>query len=176
MTKTIVLGNGCFWCTEAIYQQVRGVVSVEPGYSGGSVPDPAYEQVSSGSTGHAECAKIEYNEDDVSFNDLIEVFFGTHDPTTKNRQGNDVGTQYRSVIFYSTEEEKQIVEKVIKELNNSNAYGAPVVTEVKSFEVFYPAEDYHKNFYQNNPNQPYCQFVVSPKLKKFKEKFAQLAK
>jgi peptide-methionine (S)-S-oxide reductase len=176
MTKTIVLGNGCFWCTEAIYQQVRGVVSVEPGYSGGSVSNPTYEQVSSGRTGHAECSKIEYNSDEVSFEDLIEVFFGTHDPTTKDRQGNDVGTQYRSIIFFNTPEEKEIVEKIIKELNDNNAYGAPIVTELKPFESFFPAEDYHKNFYQNNPNQAYCQYVVSPKLRKFKEKFTKLAK
>lgn len=174
--KTLVLGNGCFWCTEAIYQQVKGVISVEPGYSGGATKNPTYEQVSGGSTGHAECARIEYDPEQVSYEDLIQVFFGTHDPTTKDRQGNDVGTQYRSIIFYTSEEEKQVVEKIIDELNHNNAYGKPVVTEVKAFEIFYPAEDYHKNYYANNSSQAYCQFVISPKLKKFKEKFASLAK
>lgn len=174
--KTLVLGNGCFWCTEAIFQQVRGVVAVEPGYAGGQTENPSYEQVSSGSTGHAEVAKIDYDPVQISFEELLEVFFATHDPTTKDRQGNDVGTQYRSVIFYQTEEEKTSAESLIAKLNADNTYGKPVVTEVAALTKYYPAEDYHKNYYNNNTQAPYCQVVISPKLKKFKEKYTSLLK
>lgn len=175
-SETIVFGGGCFWCTEAVFKMLKGVSSVLPGYSGGSVPNPTYEQVCSGNTGHAECTKLQFNPDEVSLRDLLTVFFGSHDPTTLNRQGADTGTQYRSVIFYTTEEQKKVSEDFIEEINNSNVQGDKVVTEVLPLQVFYPAESYHRDYFERNPEMAYCQVVINPKLDKIKEKFAQLLK
>lgn len=173
-TRVIVFGGGCFWCTEAVFAMLKGVISVQPGYAGGNVPNPTYEQVCNGDTSHAEVIKIEYDPAQVSLETLLTVFFASHDPTTKDRQGSDVGTQYRSIILYSDQEQKDITEKFIADLNNSSEKGIPITTEVRLLEKFYPAEDYHKNYYQNNKNQAYCQVVINPKLKKVQEKFANL--
>jgi peptide-methionine (S)-S-oxide reductase len=170
-----VFGGGCFWCTEAIFKMLKGVESVTPGYTGGTVPNPTYEQVCTGDTGHAEAVRIEYDSSLVSFENLMTVFFGTHDPTTKNRQGNDVGTQYRSAIFYSTDSQKVEAEKFIVELN-ARPGGAPIVTEVSPLTIFYPAEDYHKDYFSNHSYAPYCQLVINPKLEKVQQKFASLLK
>ncbi|MBI4137202.1 peptide-methionine (S)-S-oxide reductase MsrA [Candidatus Roizmanbacteria bacterium] len=164
--QTIVLASGCFWCTEALLKRVNGVMKVTSGYSGGWKENPTYEEVCAGKTGHAEATQVEYDPDVVSFENLLNVFFKTFDPTEKNRQGNDVGPQYRSAIFYYTEEQKQIAEKVLEELNKSGQYDKPIVTEVTKFTHFYPAEDYHQNFYENNQNHPYCRAVIDPKLHK----------
>ncbi len=169
--QTAIFGGGCFWCTEAVYQQFKGVTSVMPGYSGGEKPNPTYQDICSGRTGHAEVAKIEYDPAVISYRDLLTVFFAVHDPTTLNRQGNDVGTQYRSVIFTTSDEQKREAEQFIKEIDEP---GSKVVTEVKPLEKFYEAEDYHRNYYQNNKDQPYCQMVISPKLEKLKDKFYNL--
>ncbi len=169
-----VFAGGCFWCTEAVFQKLRGVKSVLPGYSGGSVQEPTYEQVSGGATGHAEAIKFEYDPSQISYRDLLEVFFATHDPTTLNRQGNDVGPQYRSTIFYADENQKVEAEKIIKELAEAKAYPDPIVTSVERLEKFWEAEDYHKNYYERNQGAPYCQLVINPKIKNFKEKFASL--
>lgn len=169
-----VFGGGCFWCTEAVFQKLRGVKSVTPGYAGGLVENPTYEQVSNGDTGHAEVIKFEYDPDKISYRDLLEVFFATHDPTTLNRQGNDVGTQYRSVIFYANEEQKLEASKIVQELTAEHAYSQSIVTAIEPLTKFYEAEDYHKNYYERNQGQPYCQVVINPKIKKFKEKFASL--
>jgi peptide-methionine (S)-S-oxide reductase len=174
--ETIIFGGGCFWCTEAVFKMLKGVISVEPGYAGGTVPNPTYEQICNGDTGHAEVIKIEYDPATVSLNNLLTIFFASHDPTTKDRQGNDVGTQYRSVIFYQNSAQKDICEKFIKQLNDSSEMGAPIVTTVESLKEFYPAEDYHKNYYENNKQQGYCQVVINPKLKKVQQKFAELLK
>lgn len=155
---------------------LNGVLSIEPGYAGGSKENPTYEEVSKGETGHAEAIKIEYQPDIISLEDLLAVFFATHDPTTKNRQGNDVGEQYKSIILYTTEKQKELSEKFIKELNESRELGKPAVTEVRPLDRFYPAEDYHKNYYENNKSQPYCQVIINPKLRKVQEKFAELLK
>jgi len=171
--KNAVFGGGCFWCTEAIFKMLKGVVSVMPGYAGGETLNPTYQSVSSGETGHAEVTKIEYDADLISFSDLLTVFFATHDPTTPNRQGNDVGTQYRSIILFSNEEQKGEAEKFIGELRED---GEKIVTEVKKLDKFYPAEDYHRNYFENNPNQPYCQLIIEPKIEKLKEKFYDLLK
>jgi len=165
------LGSGCFWCTEAVFQRLEGVTLVESGYSGGKIHNPSYEQVSSGTSGHAEVTQITYDPSKVSFDDLLQVFWKTHDPTTLNRQGNDVGTQYRSVIFYHDEKQKQLAEKYRKELNASNAWKDPIVTEISPFTVFYKAEDYHQNYYNENRYKPYCMFVIGPKLDKFEKVF-----
>jgi peptide-methionine (S)-S-oxide reductase len=176
--KTAVFGGGCFWCVEAVFKMLKGVISVSPGYAGGTPPasgrNPTYDEVSSGTTGHAEVAKIEYNPSEISFNDLLTVFFVSHDPTTLTRQGNDVGTQYRSIILYSDDEQKTEAEKFIKNLNDSSKEGAPVITEIKPLEKFYEAEDYHKNYYENHKEAPYCQIVINPKLEKVKKEFAAL--
>lgn len=172
--QTAVFANGCFWCTEAVFSALKGVKSVMPGYTGGSLKSPSYEQVSNGNTGHVEAIKIEYDPSIITYDDLLAVFFNTHDPTTLNRQGNDVGTQYRSAIFYTNDEEKQKAETLIKELNDSHAYDKPVVTEVKPVTEFYDAEYYHRDYYKNNSDQPYCQIVIAPKLEKLQKKFARL--
>lgn len=172
--ETVVFGGGCFWCTEAVFKILRGVVSVLPGYAGGTTDNPTYDDVSSGKTGHAESVKIEYDPKMVKYEDLLTVFFGSHDPTTLNRQGNDVGTQYRSVVFYTTPEQKEKTENFIRNINNSNSSGAPVVTEIKSLVKFYEAENYHKDYFAKNPGNPYCQVVINPKLEKVQEKFASL--
>ncbi len=172
--ETIVFGGGCFWCTEAVFKMMKGVVSVLPGYSGGKNPNPTYEQICSGNTGHAEVVKIEYNSDIVKFRDLLTIFFGSHDPTTLNRQGNDVGTQYRSVIFYTNNEQKKESEDFIKEINKSNKVGSPIVTEVQPLDKFYEAENYHKNYFENNQSNPYCEVIINPKLEKVQKRFANL--
>ncbi len=169
--ETATFGMGCFWCTEAIFQELKGVVSVTPGYAGGHVKNPTYEQVCAGNTGHTEVAQIVYDPKQISFEELLEVFFQVHDPTTLNRQGGDVGYQYRSVIFYHNDTQKNSAEKIKKELNDQNVFGKPVVTAIEPFINFYPAEDYHKNYFRQNPNKPYCQFVIKPKVEKFEKIF-----
>ncbi|WP_319228818.1 peptide-methionine (S)-S-oxide reductase MsrA [Draconibacterium orientale] len=165
------LGGGCFWCTEAIYLELKGVIDVKPGYSGGHVKNPTYKQVCEGTTGHAEVVQITFDPEVVSFSEILEVFFMTHDPTTLNRQGNDVGPQYRSAIFYHNEEQKEVAERVINLFEKEEVYSRPIVTDVTEFEKFYIAEDYHINYYARNKTQGYCQFVVAPKLEKFKKIF-----
>lgn len=170
------LGSGCFWCTEAVFDRLKGVISVVSGYSGGKVENPTYDQVCSGSTGHAEVIQIQYNSDEISFPELLEVFWKTHDPTTLNRQGADVGTQYRSVIFYHTEEQREIAEKYKSELDSAGVFDKPIVTEITKFEKFYPAEKYHQNYYDDNPAQPYCSFIITPKIEKLKRFFNEKLK
>ncbi len=169
-------GAGCFWCVEAVFQSLKGVNKVQSGYSGGTVKNPSYKEVCTGRTGHAEVVQITYNPQQISFAQLLEVFFSTHDPTTLNRQGADTGTQYRSSIFYHNEEQKRLSELAIKAANESDNWVAPVVTEITAFEVFYPAEDYHDNYYNLNGDNPYCHAVITPKLDKFKKKFSELLK
>ena len=169
--ETATLGGGCFWCTEAVYKELKGVVDVKPGYSGGHVINPSYEEVCTGTTGHAEVAQITFDAEVTSFSDILEVFFMTHDPTTLNRQGNDVGTQYRSAIFYHSEDQKQMAEKIIKLFEQEKIYNRPIVTEVTPFSKFYPAEKYHEDYFEKNPDQPYCQYVIVPKIEKFRKIF-----
>ncbi len=171
-----VFGGGCFWCTEAVFKMMKGVSSVLPGYSGGSTVNPTYDQVCTGKTGHAEVIKIEYDPSQVRYEDLLTVFFGSHDPTTLNRQGNDVGTQYRSVIFYTTSVQKEVAEKFIAEINASNKDGATVVTEVAPLGIFYEAENYHHDYFTSHPGNPYCEVIINPKLEKVKKNFANLLK
>lgn len=170
--KTATFGSGCFWCTEAIFQKLKGVLSVTPGYSGGKRENPSYDQVCSGATGHAEVIHIQYDQDKFSYEELLEVFWKTHDPTTLNRQGADIGTQYRSVIFYHDENQKELAEKYKDKLDKSRIFDKPIVTEISPFQKFYPAEKYHQDYYNNNPAQPYCSFVITPKLAKFEKIFA----
>jgi peptide-methionine (S)-S-oxide reductase len=174
--QTAIFGGGCFWCTEAIFQRLRGVMSVTSGYSGGHVPNPTYEQVSAGDTGHAEAIKINFDPNQISYRDLVNVFMATHDPTAKDRQGNDAGPQYRSTIFYMNQDQKKQAEDYIKKLNREQIFGKPIVTEINSFDKFYEAESYHKNYYNQNSDKPYCQFVINPKIAKLKAKFAPLLK
>ena len=162
-----VFGAGCFWCIEAIFGQLKGVTKVISGYTGGNIENPTYEQICSGTTGHAEVCKIIYNQKIISFETLIKVFFENHDPTTLNKQGNDSGTQYRSAIFYINDKQKELSDKFKKLLNNSKEFNGKIVTEITKLDVFYKAEDYHQNYYTKNPNQPYCLFVIKPKLDKF---------
>jgi len=169
--ETATLGGGCFWCTEAVYLRMIGVEKVTPGYSGGHIKNPAYREVTTGRTGHAEVVQIVFDPKVVSFNDILEVFFATHDPTTLNRQGADIGTQYRSAIFYHSDAQKKAAENYILQLEREGIYDRPVVTEVTAFTNFYEAEDYHKNYFDNNKNQPYCQYVVAPKVEKFSKLF-----
>jgi peptide-methionine (S)-S-oxide reductase len=171
-----IFGAGCFWCVEAVFQDLKGVYKVESGYSGGTVKNPTYEEVCTGTTGHAEVTRIEYNPKEISFEFLLSVFFKTHDPTTLNRQGADQGTQYRSVIFYTSPEQKEIAERIINQLNKEKAYSNPIVTEVSKFEKFYKAEDYHQDYFTNNPNQGYCRFVIQPKVEKFRKVFKDYLK
>lgn len=172
--QSAVFAGGCFWCTEAVFQKLRGVKSVLPGYAGGEKTNPTYEQVSMGNTGHAEVIKFEYDPSEISYNDLLSVFFATHDPTQLNRQGADVGTQYRSAIFYADDRQKQQAQEFINQLEKDKVYDAPIVTTLEPLTQFYEAEDYHKNYFARNQEQPYCQVVINPKLKKLKEKFASL--
>ncbi len=173
--RTATFAGGCFWCTEAVFSELEGVERLLPGYTGGTVPHPTYEQVCTGETGHAEAVEITYRPDRISYRDLLVVFFTTHDPTTKNRQGGDVGTQYRSSVFYRTPEEKATVEAVVRELGTEKVFRHPVVTEIVQFTTFYPAEEYHRDYYRRNPERGYCQAVIAPKLAKFrKEHAAQL--
>jgi peptide-methionine (S)-S-oxide reductase len=175
-TELTTLGGGCFWCTEAVFLEMKGVEKVVPGYSGGHIKNPAYREVTTGRTGHAEVVQITFDPDVTSFSEILEVFFMTHDPTTLNRQGNDIGTQYRSAIFYHNETQKRTAEKVIELFEQEKVYDDPIVTEVTPFETFYLAEDYHHNYFEKNPNQPYCQFVVAPKVEKFKKIFREKQK
>jgi peptide-methionine (S)-S-oxide reductase len=169
-----VFGGGCFWCTEAVFKMLRGVSSVLPGYSGGKMKYPTYAEVSMGDTGHAECTKVEFDPSLIGYRDLLTVFFGSHDPTSLNRQGADVGTQYRSVIFYTTEDQKKIAEDFIKEINDSNKLGKKVVTEVLPLVAFYEAEKYHKDYYERNKDEAYCEIVINPKLEKVVKEFGNL--
>jgi len=170
------LGGGCFWCTEAVYLELKGVVDVKPGYSGGHIKNPSYREVSNETTGHAEVVQITFDPAIVSYTEILEVFFVTHDPTTLNRQGNDVGTQYRSAIFYHSEQQKQTALKVVELLTKDKVYNKPIVTEVTKFDAFYVAEDYHINYFARNKNQPYCQYVVAPKVEKFRKVFKEKMK
>lgn len=165
-------GSGCFWCTEAFFLKVNGVESVASGYSGGKVKNPTYREVCTGSTGHAEVIQLTYDPKKVSFEELLEVFWNTHDPTTLNRQGADEGTQYRSVVFYHSEEQKRLAEQYKKQLETSHVYKSPIVTEISPYTVFYKAEEYHQDYYALNPKQGYCQYVIRPKVEKFKKQFA----
>jgi len=174
--ETATLGAGCFWCVEAIFQQIKGVERVESGYSGGSIKNPAYREVCSGRTGHAEVVNVYFNPAVVSFAEILEVFFAAHDPTTLNRQGADVGTQYRSAIFFHSEEQKMIAEMAKTAAEESGDWNSPIVTEISAFSVFYPAEDYHQNYYNQNSSQPYCAMIITPKLEKFKKRFSEMLK
>lgn len=175
-TDTATFGTGCFWCTEAIFQSLDGVLSATSGYSGGTIKNPTYEQVCSGNTGHAECIQVVYNPQKISYVNLLEAFWKSHDPTTLNRQGNDVGTQYRSVIFYHNEMQKKAAEEFKKKLNDLMAFPDPVVTEISPATVFYVAENYHQEYFRLNGSAPYCQFVIAPKLEKFKKVFKEKLK
>ncbi|MDQ2720566.1 MAG: peptide-methionine (S)-S-oxide reductase MsrA [Bacteroidota bacterium] len=174
--ETATFANGCFWCTEAVFQQLKGVETVASGYTGGHVKDPTYEQVCSKNTGHAECLQIEYDPSKISFDELLEVFWATHDPTTLNRQGNDIGPQYRSAIFYHNEEQKEKAETYKEKLDKSGAFDAPIVTTIEAFTVFYPAENYHSNYYLNHTSQSYCYYVIKPKMDKLKKIFSHKLK
>jgi len=169
--EVATLGSGCFWCTEAVFSDLKGVVKVESGYSGGTVANPSYEQVCTGRTGHAEVAQITFDPEVISYKEILEVFFTVHDPTTLNRQGGDVGTQYRSVIFYHNNEQRAVAEQVIKEITGAGIWDAPIVTQVEPLKAFYKAEDYHQQYFENNPRQPYCQIVIAPKVRKFREHY-----
>lgn len=169
-------GTGCFWCTEAVYESLDGVLGAVSGYEGGHKPNPTYKEVCTGTTGHAECVEVSYDPAKITYQDLLEAFFRSHDPTSLNRQGEDVGTQYRSVIFYHNEEQKQLAETAKAELDKSGAYTRPIVTEISPTETFYEAEAYHQSYFANNPNQGYCAFVVAPKLDKFKKVFKEKLK
>ena len=173
--EVATLGGGCFWCLDAVYRDVRGVESVVSGYAGGQTPNPSYEQVCSGRTGHAEVVQLTFDPAVVSFRELLEVFFTIHDPTTPNRQGADVGTQYRSVIFYQSPEQEHTAREVVQNITNEGIWRNPIVTQIEPLERFYPAEGYHQNYFERNPYQPYCQMVIAPKVTKAREKFlAQL--
>lgn len=172
--EIILFGGGCFWCTEAVFKMLKGVKSVTPGYSGGIIPNPTYEDVVRGDTDYAEVSKVEYDPALIKLRDLLTVFFASHDPTSLNKQGNDVGTQYRSAIFVSNQEQRKVVQTFIDELNASSTYGKPIVTEVEPIANFYEAEDYHKNYYELNKNKMYCQIVINPKLEKVQKEFAAL--
>jgi peptide-methionine (S)-S-oxide reductase len=174
--ETATLGGGCFWCLEAVFEQLRGVSKVESGYAGGLVAEPTYRHVCGGDTGHAEVVQVTFDPAVVSYREVLDVFFATHDPTTLNRQGADVGTQYRSVIFYHTDAQKQAAQQRIGELNAQHIWDRPIVTEVAPLPVFYKAEDYHQEYYRTNPMQGYCQAVVGPKVAKFRKQFAALLK
>ncbi|RZK49685.1 MAG: peptide-methionine (S)-S-oxide reductase [Pedobacter sp.] len=170
------LGMGCFWCTEAVFQRLKGVVKVVSGYEGGNVPNPSYEEVSTGLTNHAEVLEITFKPNEISFSELLEVFWKVHDPTTLNRQGGDVGTQYRSVIFYHNEQQKEIAQKQIDLLNKENVFGKKVVTTLEEKAIFYPAEDYHQNYFNRNQSAPYCQLVILPKIEKLEKLFREKLK
>ena len=174
--ETATFGGGCYWCTEAQYQMLDGVISVSSGFSGGTVKNPAYREVCEGRTGHAEVVQVVFDKNKLSYMDILQAFFSSHDPTQLNRQGNDVGTQYRSVIFYHDEEQHRIVDQIKKELDLSGAYDDKIVTEISPFTVFYKAEDYHQNYFNQHGDEPYCQFVVAPKVQKFKKVFKERLK
>jgi peptide-methionine (S)-S-oxide reductase len=171
--EVATLGGGCFWCTEAVFRELKGVTKVESGYSGGTVANPSYEQVCSGRTGHAEVVQVTFDPGIISYKEILGIFFTVHDPTTLNRQGADVGEQYRSVIFYHNQEQKTTAEQVIKEVTDAGIWNGPIVTQVEPLPVFYKAEDYHQHYFENNPKQPYCQVVIEPKARKFREHYSQ---
>jgi peptide-methionine (S)-S-oxide reductase len=171
-TESATLAGGCFWCLDGAFRDLRGVISVESGYAGGHVPDPTYEQVCTGRTGHAEVVRITFHPDEISYRDLLEVFFSIHDPTTLNRQGADVGTQYRSGIFFHDEAQREEAEKMVAELEEEQVFEDPIVTEVTELNAWYPGEEYHQDYYRRNPGQGYCQVVVAPKLAKFRKRYA----
>ncbi|HXW66535.1 MAG TPA: peptide-methionine (S)-S-oxide reductase MsrA [Thermoplasmata archaeon] len=175
-SEIATLGGGCFWCTEAVFDNLRGVRQVEPGYAGGTTTHPSYEQVCTGRTGHAEVVQLRFDPKAISFHDLLMIFFTVHDPTTLNRQGNDSGTQYRSVIFYHDEAQRAVAEAVIRELESEKLYRGKFVTELAPFTAFYPAEEYHKDYYRRNPERGYCQLVIAPKVAKFRAKFSDRLK
>lgn len=170
-TETATLAGGCFWCLEAVFAELRGVERVVPGYSGGRAPNPSYKQVCTGTTGHAEAIQLTFDPDAVSFRELLEVFFAFHDPTTLNRQGPDVGTQYRSAIFYHTPEQRETAEKVITELDAAKVWNGPIVTAVRPFTTFYPAEEDHHGYFRRNPDNPYCRAVIAPKVAEFRRQY-----
>ncbi|MFS8524632.1 MAG: peptide-methionine (S)-S-oxide reductase MsrA [Limnochordales bacterium] len=172
--RTATLGGGCFWCLEAVFEQLRGVRSVQSGYAGGHVPNPTYEQVCTGTTGHAEVVQIKYDPAVISYRQLLEVFFGIHDPTTPDRQGNDIGPQYRSIILYHDDEQRAEAEAYIKELTEAGVWDDPIVTQVVPLTEFWPAEDYHNEYFRRNPNQGYCRLVIAPKVAAFRQRFATL--
>ena len=174
--ETATFGSGCFWCTEAIFERLNGVHSVVSGFAGGTVPNPTYEAVCNGKTGHAEVCQITYNPNVISYDELLKVFWKTHDPTTLNKQGNDVGTQYRSVIFYHNEKQKERAEYYKNELNKSESWNDPIVTVIESYNNFYKAEDYHQHYFEKNPYQGYCSFIIAPKIEKFKKVFKEILK
>lgn len=172
-TETAVFAAGCFWCVEAIFQELKGVYQIESGYSGGTLVNPTYKEICTGNTGHAEVVKISFDPEEISYEFLLSVFFKTHDPTTLNRQGGDIGTQYRSAVFYTSESQKNSANEIIEALNKEKAYPDPIITEVTAMDVFYPAEDYHQDYYSNNPNYGYCRMVIQPKLDKFRKVFGE---
>lgn len=174
--ETATLGAGCFWCVEAVFDDLKGVEDVVSGYSGGHTENPTYREVCSETTGHAEVTQIKFDPQEISFADILRVFFAVHDPTTLNRQGNDIGSSYRSAIFYHSDEQKQTAEEIIKEVTEAEIYDNPIVTEVTNFDKFYPAEDYHQEYFANNPAQPYCAAVVAPKVAKFRKQFVSRLK
>ncbi len=169
--ETATLGNGCFWCTETIFEKLDGVIEAVSGYSGGTTENPTYKDVCTGYTGHAEVIQITFDPEKITFAELLEVFWKTHDPTTLNQQGNDIGTQYRSAVFYHNDEQKKLATEIKNKLDKAGIYDAPIVTEITKFEKFYPAEDYHQNYYEQNKTQPYCNMVITPKIKKFEKVF-----
>jgi peptide-methionine (S)-S-oxide reductase len=175
-TETATLAAGCFWCVEAVFDDLKGVISVESGYSGGHTENPTYREVCSETTGHAEVVNVTFDPQEISFKEILQVFFSVHDPTTLNRQGNDIGSSYRSAIFYHDDEQKRIAEEVIKEVTAEGVYDDPIVTEVTPFDKFYIAEDYHQEYFANNPTQPYCAAVVAPKVSKFRQKYVSRLK
>lgn len=172
--KSAVFGGGCFWCTEAVFGMLKGVSKVEPGYAGGAIENPSYERVSIGDTGHAEVIRVTYDPAQISYEDLLTVFFGSHDPTTPNRQGADVGEQYRSIVLYGTEEEKTAAERIANEIQESLKDGTHVVTQIVPLGKFFPAEDYHKDYFAKNTSAPYCQLIIEPKVEKVRKRYAQL--
>ncbi len=174
--ETATLGSGCFWCTEAVFEQIKGVEKVTSGYSGGTTQNPTYEDVCDGATGHAEVVEIVFDNSVISFGQILEIFWYTHDPTTLNRQGADIGNQYRSVIFYHSPHQQKVAQRMKDEFNRQNIFKNPVVTEIAPFQVFYPAENYHQHYYRNNPMRPYCMVVISPKMKKLRETFHRFLK
>ena len=174
--QSIILGGGCFWCTEAVFDNVKGILSVKPGYSGGTKKEPTYDEVCSGTTGHAEVIKVEFDESQISLSDILEIFFAVHDPTTLNKQGNDVGGQYRSIILYNNDVQKQGIEKYIQELNESKPYKDPIVTELKQVDEFYEAEVDHHEYYKKHKGNPYCEVVIDPKIQLLRKKFSTKVK
>lgn len=174
--EVATLAGGCFWCIEAVFSLIQGVEKVEPGYTGGNQPNPTYEQVCTGTTGHAEAAQITFNPSEISYKEILQIFFSTHDPTTLNRQGADVGTQYRSAIFYHNELQKATAEKLIDKLNKEGIFEKPIVTTVEPLKMFYKAEDFHKDYYKKHPKEPYCQVVIAPKMAKLRQKFFEKLK